>query len=68
MPISELDQAIAWIATNIIGNNNSIDPLPISIQDRLAHRMVADPLLGWPDHASALRTLEQEFNWIPSSV
>lgn len=68
MPVSELDQAIAWIVTNVIGNDDHTDALPLSIKGRLAQRMVDDPLLGWPDRAAALQYLETEFNWIPSSV
>lgn len=62
MPVGDrerLVEAVAWIVTNVIGNDATRDPIPSILRPLIAERMVTDPKQGWPSIEEADRYLNQ---------
>jgi hypothetical protein len=61
--MNALTDAVAWITREIVGNEIKT-PLPASLRNLIAQRMVDDDFMGWPDIEAAHAQLD-EWEWTP---
>jgi hypothetical protein len=63
---SPIEDAAAWIAYDVIGNElHGVQPIPASLRPHIAKAMVEDSRMGWPDLETAELTLD-EWEWVGS--